>query len=124
MTILEKLRWSYPRRAFRNSCQSSSNSALPVLGSADSTLLAPLDVADSASLDENVSMWTFRSVFELVNVFVSFFVPMTVLIWIYVRIYRAAHKNSERTRRNSLSGAHLDAVSAVSAALASRAPSR
>ncbi|KAK7068374.1 hypothetical protein SK128_024191 [Halocaridina rubra] len=63
-------------------------------------------------------LWTYRSYFVLINMVVSFVVPMHLLIWIYVRIYHAAHKNSERTRRNSLCGATLDAVTP------SRAPSR
>ncbi|XP_069170931.1 probable G-protein coupled receptor No18 isoform X1 [Procambarus clarkii] len=62
--------------------------------------------------------WTYRSCFVLANMVVSFVVPMVLLTWIYVRIYHAAHQNSERTRRNSLCGSSLDAVAP------SRAPSR
>lgn len=62
--------------------------------------------------------WTYRSYYVVINMVVSFAVPMILLIWIYMRIYHAAHKNSERTRRNSLCGATLDAVTP------SRQPSR
>ena len=33
---------------------------------------------------------------------VSYVVPLALLTWMYVRIYSAAHRNSERTRRTSL----------------------
>ncbi|XP_053652915.1 probable G-protein coupled receptor No18 isoform X2 [Cherax quadricarinatus] len=62
--------------------------------------------------------WTYRSYFVVANMVVSFTVPMMLLVWIYIRIYHAAHKNSERTRRNSLCGITLDAVTAA------RGPSR
>ncbi|XP_066972292.1 5-hydroxytryptamine receptor 5B-like isoform X1 [Macrobrachium rosenbergii] len=62
--------------------------------------------------------WTYRSYFVVFNMVLSFVIPMHALIWFYVKIYHAAHKNSERTRRNSLCGATLDAVAP------SRAPSR
>ncbi|XP_047475453.1 beta-3 adrenergic receptor-like isoform X1 [Penaeus chinensis] len=70
------------------------------------------------SMPPNGDTWTFRSYFVLINMVVSFVGPMHLLIWIYVRIYHAAHKNSERARRNSLCGATLDAVGPP------RAPSR
>lgn len=70
------------------------------------------------SMPPNGDIWTFRSYFVLINMVVSFVGPMHLLIWIYVRIYHAAHKNSERARRNSLCGATLDAVGPP------RAPSR
>ncbi|XP_064097375.1 5-hydroxytryptamine receptor 5B-like isoform X2 [Macrobrachium nipponense] len=62
--------------------------------------------------------WTYRSYFVVFNMVLSFVIPTHALIWFYVKIYHAAHKNSERTRRNSLCGATLDAVAP------SRAPSR
>ncbi|KAG7178290.1 Adenosine receptor A2a-like, partial [Homarus americanus] len=74
--------------------------------------------ATEALTETTPEFWSYRSYFVVINMAVSFMVPMILLIWIYIRIYHAAHKNSERTRRNSLCGATLDAVTP------SRAPSR
>lgn len=45
----------------------------------------------------------YRSVFSVVYFIFVFVLPFTSLCWIYLSIYTAAHKNSERTRRNGSS---------------------
>ncbi|XP_045121072.1 adenosine receptor A2a-like isoform X1 [Portunus trituberculatus] len=62
--------------------------------------------------------WNYRSYFVVANLVLCFAVPVVLLVWIYTRIYLAAQQNSERTRRNSLCGSTLDAVTP------SRGPSR
>ncbi|KAG0721463.1 Alpha-1B adrenergic receptor [Chionoecetes opilio] len=62
--------------------------------------------------------WNYRSCFVAANLVLCFAAPVVLLVWIYTHIYLAAQQNSERTRRNSLCGATLDAVSH------SRGPSR
>lgn len=66
----------------------------------------------------HASPWTHRSCFVVANLVLCFTAPVVLLVWIYTRIYLAAQRNSERTRRNSLCGASLDAVTP------SRGPSR
>lgn len=45
----------------------------------------------------------FRLTYALVLVTVGFTLPLFALCWIYARMYNAAHRNSERTRRHSVS---------------------
>ncbi|CAL4065408.1 unnamed protein product, partial [Meganyctiphanes norvegica] len=54
--------------------------------------------------------WTYRSSFMVVNLSLSFVVPTVALFGIYLRIYLAAAKNIETTRRNSVSGPNRDSV--------------
>ena len=45
----------------------------------------------------------FRLTYALVLVTLGFTLPLFALCWIYARMYNAAHQNSERTRRHSIS---------------------
>ncbi|XP_021927575.1 uncharacterized protein LOC110833607 isoform X2 [Zootermopsis nevadensis] len=45
----------------------------------------------------------FRLTYALVLVTLGFTLPLFALCWIYARMYNAAHRNSERTRRHSVS---------------------
>jgi len=45
----------------------------------------------------------FRLTYALVLVTLGFTLPLFALCWIYARMYNAAHRNSERTRRHSIS---------------------
>ena len=45
----------------------------------------------------------FRLTYALVLVTLGFTLPLFALCWIYARMYSAAHRNSERTRRHSIS---------------------
>ncbi|XP_065580713.1 probable G-protein coupled receptor No18 isoform X2 [Artemia franciscana] len=63
-----------------------------------------------ADIYDNIDIVSFQDVTfsSLTVVFLGvsvllFIVPLLVLVWVYMRIYNAAHKNSQRTRRNSLS---------------------
>ncbi|KAG8263446.1 hypothetical protein J6590_033653 [Homalodisca vitripennis] len=43
------------------------------------------------------------SIFSIVYTCLTFFLPFSVICWMYLSIYFAAHKNSQRTRRNGSS---------------------
>ena len=43
-------------------------------------------------------------VFTIVQIVLGYLFPFVGLFWLYARMYNAAHKNSERTRKHSISG--------------------
>ena len=53
----------------------------------------------------------FRLTYALVLVTLGFTLPLFALCWIYARMYNAAHRNSERTRRHSISANPGDVAS-------------
>ncbi|CAL4063879.1 unnamed protein product, partial [Meganyctiphanes norvegica] len=65
---------------------------------------------ESEMVSQEVVIWSYRSYYVICNMVISITIPMSIILWIYFRIYRAAEKNSERTRRNSLCGSSHDAV--------------
>lgn len=49
---------------------------------------------------------SYISVFSIVYFMMTFFLPFSIICWMYLSIYFAAHQNSQRTRRNGSSAGY------------------
>ncbi|XP_069694935.1 uncharacterized protein [Periplaneta americana] len=82
----------------------------PFLGA----LVAPISVAvpePHSNCTAGAEGEVFRLTYALVLVTLGFTLPLFALCWIYARMYSAAHRNSERTRRHSISANPGEVVS-------------
>ncbi|CAL4066719.1 unnamed protein product [Meganyctiphanes norvegica] len=57
---------------------------------------------DNVEYPRHTSSWSYYSIFVIINMIFSFLIPMVIICWMYLAIYRAAEQNSEKTRRSSL----------------------
>ena len=72
--------------------------------------------------DQKGPWYSYESYYVLGNMMVSFLIPVVILMWLYLRIYQAAQRNSERTRRTSLGGVTHESIDPRN--LSNRPPSR
>lgn len=63
------------------------------------TLLAIPDILKCQNLHQSVHV-----LFIVLQLVVGYLFPFVGLCWLYLRMYHAAHRNSERTRKHSISG--------------------
>ncbi|CAL4100899.1 unnamed protein product [Meganyctiphanes norvegica] len=77
----------------------SSHASRPWKACQVQTLISPIP---------KIGSWTYQSYYTIINLFVSFVIPLIAILWMYTRIFKEAEKNSERARRSSLTGVTSD----------------
>lgn len=74
------------------------------------------DLPDGAADEDADGVSLYRRVYAGVFAVVVFVIPFAALCWIYVSIYGAAHRNSQRTRRNGSGEARASRESSLASA--------